>query len=153
MILGWMFLGPAIWINCFCKFWIVSTIDLFGPGQHWYYINHMYFQTGPCQQVPAEGAWVSGKKASLTILKIWFGHGKTVFNWHSFNIISTYEQIKKSRSLSSFFFYILTSTKHCNFWCNHWNRNIVTNTSLNEDPIKTSGEPLRNRSLFGTRHT
>ena len=32
-----MFLGPAIWINCFANFQYisVSTIDLLGPGQHW----------------------------------------------------------------------------------------------------------------------
>ena len=36
----WMFLGPAIWIDGFCKFGyisviLVSTIELLGPGQHW----------------------------------------------------------------------------------------------------------------------
>ena len=31
MSVYWMFLGPAIWVNCFAK----STIDLLGPGQNW----------------------------------------------------------------------------------------------------------------------
>ena len=37
ILLCWMFLGPAIWINGFSNFQYisVSTFDHLGPGQHW----------------------------------------------------------------------------------------------------------------------